>query len=606
VTHRLVFIGFLIPFLLLNFVAVAQNGQPASPTTMEFVQDGDLSAKNRERMSKGWGDQVVASVGESKLTAAEWKAAIENHPLFGRAEGDRLAQLAEQLLRSILYNKWLATLPKSELPDPFKAIYEVSLRDARIGHLMSLYRQHSLPEEIKATDDEVMALSRELQSKESVPERVSFSVLFRNGTGPEEKAKIEALLADAQTTSPEGWEALINTQSQSTMKPPARIIGPAARGTMMPQLSEPLFDKLEVGQFTPVIEMPTGFAIARLEFKFPKTEPSLDSVRDTAVGQVTDKKRAAYLNQRIDQALTDGGYKLLIDAPPTDDIASDAPVFELAGETYRLAFVQAHITRHQRLAWDDAKWAAAVKHCAQEEVREQILLQLVDGDAGLDKLESIEQQTWIQLIQVSKGAELTSLNDEQFDSAGKRAKRDLTMQSDRAVRVVFFRPGQVKDESAPKSVPTQVIMTQAKNVRDRLVNNQISPEDAAKQYSTDPESKANGGLVRTGSSTLDPDLLSALIDLPLGEWSEPIRLDDGFVLAMLEKEQPDWAGLDQQLRWHGRLNAYTNYRNVLVDALREKVLTEDLTRDDTAIKALMATLTSGMGGEVSAPDPIAK
>jgi peptidyl-prolyl cis-trans isomerase D len=96
-------------------------------------------------------------------------------------------------------------------------------------------------------------------------------------------------------------------------------------------------------------------------------------------------------------------------------------------------------------------------------------------------------------------------------------------------------------------------LEQAKEVRRRILDGELSFAEAARQYSTDPGSASQGGdLGYNGRGVFSAPFEEALFALQPGELSEPIRTEYGYHLIRLEdirrREPPTREALEEQLR----------------------------------------------------------
>jgi len=178
-------------------------------------------------------------------------------------------------------------------------------------------------------------------------------------------------------------------------------------------------------------------------------------------------------------------------------------------------------------------------------------------------------------------SQLQMVKKDLLTQAGVKKVLDSVTVSDEEVENYFNEnPDMFKGQA---SVRAKHILVEsedkAKEIKEKI-NNGLSFEDAAKEFSTCPSSSQGGDLGAFTSGKMVPEFEEAAFNLEVGEISEPVKTQFGYHLIRVEEKLPEVSksfdevkeSLHVNLLSHKQNVTYVNFINKLKDEQQVEII----------------------------------
>lgn len=364
-------------------------------------------------------------------------------------------------------------------------------------------------------------------------------------------------------------------------------LGLVRRGELYRTLEEPAFALTEPGTLTPVVEVDTGFAFARLDQRSinpdrPPREKAIPQIRGILIERA-QKKLAAEVDERIlkDAEITID-EALLTRANVVDGKDVDAIVARAGGETLSLGELREGLNVEKlRAAIDDPTADDAGVLLAKQWARGRALV------AAAKKSGLFEEPGVVRRVATfRRDVIMKTLCDNYVWPDTDPSDKDLQRYYDEHKETEFTTPLEVR--LAYIIVATE---DEGRAVRARLDAGEDF-EKLAREVSKDPASALHGGRIGwVKPAELLPPVEAALQTLAINGIDGPIVTDEGaFVLRVLDRKEPQLIPFEharnaaaRSLTKQRRQEAYATWAK----ALRERA---DVALDESGLADAVAWL----------------
>lgn len=317
------------------------------------------------------------------------------------------------------------------------------------------------------------------------------------------------------------------------------------RPTLIPELAEPLF-AVRLGDVTPVLELPTGLMIARVEGRTDEITSITPAQRSILVQTGVERMRRARLDDHMSQlgelAAPLPSYQQFLEAWEARG-SEAASSFELRGYGigWPVESFAAWMLRRPTWPLDERHFNELAAELQALMLEHEALDSLIAGKLSANSRTTVEQTVRNQrMLRAGRQLAFDSLDADRRVGLAEEAwqYRRSIESADPYVdyRVLYVRPRQRAAEGEPRTaVPQSQVLAEVETIRTEISEG-LSFSDAVVQYCTDADNRAVAGLksVRLSKAGEDQAVVRAAARLEPGELTAPIRLRDGFALAQLQ------------------------------------------------------------------------
>jgi len=384
-----------------------------------------------------------------------------------------------------------------------------------------------------------------------------------------------------------------------------RSAGVRAR-QLLPAIRVPLFEELEVGQMSEVIELGEQLILVRLMQRTKQGESPSDPQRAVISSELARQAALRRIALETDKRLESepaepGDIPALLPGTPEEE---STVVLSCAGGTLTRQELREWLYHNSLWPHSSESWAV-IAHRARRFLAEESYLASVGGEPEPEswkRLRRSYRMFWAAQVSALKE---TPLTDEDMDRAYALLLGRERSNGPVTADILYLRPGQRVGEER-SFVPQEEILKDAEALLARI-NGGLDFGEAVATYSTDEASRAHGGRATLGEPHLIPSdndstLLTALRNLgSLGEIAGPVRLSNGFALARLvQRGDLNFPPLDA-IR---PLVVHTAERSAGESAAggwRRRVQQEDLVIDPAALTAWAEEIIAREAAAAAAP-----
>ncbi len=284
-------------------------------------------------------EEIVAKVNNSIITLSQFQARLDlfrqqlNRKYTGDELDAKLASSQEALLHNMVIENLLVQRAdvlldmdkvKKNLLEDFKKQQKIE-SDAELDKLLKeqkMSRQDlldtlarlSIPQmiinyevrrKISVSEKEIQEYYSSHRSDFVKPERVTFReivILFEDVTKQEAQARAEGVRRELDAGA--DFVGLVARESQTSSKEGGGLVGPFAKGELLPEIEKETF-ALKPGQLAGPIESARAFHIVKLESRDPEQVTPLPEARDGIIEKIRDEKFDDKVEEYLKKLWTD-------------------------------------------------------------------------------------------------------------------------------------------------------------------------------------------------------------------------------------------------------------------------------------------------------------